>query len=192
MSMDEAPTEHFEHQEHAAHAASTGGFNALVAITIAALAVVAASVGSLETVESGAAIMAKNEAVLHQNKATDQWNFFQARSIKRTLYEVGAGIGSQKSDEWRERIKEYEAESGEIQLRAKELEARSEEALRGSELHERRHHFLTFGTTLLHISIAIATVSIITGGKKWPWLGAISLGGAGVVVAATAYLTIGR
>src|SRR4051812_30510419 len=112
--MSESPTEHFEHQEHAAHAAHVGGFAATVAITIAFLAVIAAAVGSLETVESGAAIMAKNEAVLHQNKATDQWNFFQARSLKRNMYEIAAAQGGPKADDYRQRVKEYEAESADI------------------------------------------------------------------------------
>lgn len=58
------------------HAAHAGGFMATVAITIAVLAAVAAAVGSLKAIESGGAVAAKNEAVLHQNRATDQWNFF--------------------------------------------------------------------------------------------------------------------
>jgi uncharacterized protein HemX len=188
MSMDEAPTDHFAHQEHAAHAANEGGFSAVVAITIAMLAVLAAGIGSLETIESGAAIIAKNEAVLHQNKATDQWNFFQARSIKRNMYEIAASAGGPKTDEYNGRVKEYEKESAEIQAKAKDLEGESEAALSASEQHEKRHHFLTLAATLLHISIAVATVAIISGGKRWPWQAAIVLGFAGAAVAATAYL----
>jgi hypothetical protein len=186
--MSEIPTEHFEHQEHAAHAAHVGGFAAMVAITIAVLAVAAAGVGSLETVESGAAIMAKNEAVLHQNKATDQWNFFQARSLKRNIYEIAAAQGGPKADEYRTRVKEYETESADIQAKAHELENASEHALQTSERHEARHHRLTLGATLLHISIAVATVAIVSGGKRWPWQAAVALGVIGVAVAATAYV----
>jgi hypothetical protein len=187
--MNEVPTEHFEHQEHAVHAAHAGGFTATVAITIACLAVVAAAIGSLETVESGAAIMAKNEAVLHQNKATDQWNFFQARSLKRNLYEIAAAQGGPKADDYRARVKEYESESAEIQAKARELEEASERALQLSEDHERRHHRLTFAATLLHISIAVATVAIISGGKRWPWQAALALGVVGTVIGASAYLS---
>lgn len=185
---DGPPTEHLEHQEHAVHAAHEGGFVAKVAITIAVLAAVAASVGSLETIESGAAITTKNEAVLHQNKATDQWNFFQARSIKRNMFEIAAAAGGPKSEDYRARVKEYEAQSDEIQAKAKDLEAEAEKALSASARHEERHHFLTLATTLLHISIAVATVAIISGGKRWPWFAALALGATGALVAAAAYL----
>jgi hypothetical protein len=71
-SMSESPVEHFEHAEHAQHAAFLGDpFLTQVSITIAILAVVAATVGSLETLETAAAIGDKNAAALFENKATD-------------------------------------------------------------------------------------------------------------------------
>jgi len=92
--MSETPTEHFEHAEHAEHAALLGDpFLTKVSITIAILAVIAATVGSLETLETAAAMGDKNVAVLVQNRATDNWNFYQAKSIKKHLYTVGAANG---------------------------------------------------------------------------------------------------
>ena len=82
--MSESPVEHFEHAEHAEHASLLGDpFLTQVSVTIAILAVVAATVGSLETLETAGAIGDKNAAVLLQNKATDTWNFYQAKSIKK-------------------------------------------------------------------------------------------------------------
>ncbi len=66
--MEDATTEHLEHREHAEHAAHSGDpLIVKVSVTIALLAVVAASVGSLETIESGAALSKKSEPVLLQN-----------------------------------------------------------------------------------------------------------------------------
>ena len=56
--------------------------------------------------------------------------------------------------------------------------------------HEHRHHILTAAVTFLHVGIALATISIVTGGKRWPWLVALALGLAGVVGTAYAYLPI--
>ncbi len=68
--MEDQTSEHLEHAEHAQHAAHEGNpFITIVSVTIAILAVVAATVGSLETVESGAAIAEKNEAVLRQSSS---------------------------------------------------------------------------------------------------------------------------
>jgi hypothetical protein len=38
------------------------------------------------------------------------------------------------------------------------------------------------------VSIAIATVSIITKGARWPWYAALVLGVAGVLTTAKAYI----
>ena len=58
---------------------------------------IAAVAGSLETYESGAAIISANEAVLNQDRATDQWNFFEAKSLKKNLYDLAADAGGAKA-----------------------------------------------------------------------------------------------
>jgi Domain of unknown function (DUF4337) len=186
--IEAAPTEPFEQAEHAEHAAHSGdSFLALVSITIAVLAVLAASVGSLETIETAGTTNSKNEAVLLENKATDTWSFYQAQSIKKKMYEIAAATGGEKTAEYAAQAKRYGDDEKTHREEAEKLEKQTEEKLFESERHERRHHILTFGVTLLHISIAIATVSIIRRGVRWPWRTAIALGIAGVASAAYAY-----
>ncbi len=177
--------EHAEHAEHAAHENSP--FISQVSITIALLAVVAAITGSLETIESGGAIIAANEAVLAQDKATDQWNFFEAKSLKKNLYSIAADAGGPKADEDRAKAKHEGLDQDKAQEEAKALEDESHKAQALSQIHENRHHRLTFGATLLEIGIAISTIAIITR-KRWPWIISAVLGVAGSVVAASAYL----
>ena len=54
--------------------------------------------------------------------------------------------------------------------------------------HEHRHHGLTLGVTLIHVAIAVATISIIMRGRRWPWHASMVLGAIGTLVAAYAYL----
>jgi len=186
--MSESPTEHFEHAEHAEHVAHEGNpFMSMVAMTIAVLAVVAATVGSLESVETSATITSKNDSVLLQNKASDQWSFYQAKSLKKNMYDIAGAQTPGKAAEYAATAKRYDDESSEIQKEATELEKKVAEKGEESERHEQRHHVLTLAVTFLHVSIAIATISIITKGAKWPWYGALALGVAGVLTAAKAY-----
>jgi hypothetical protein len=192
--MSELPTEHFEHAEHAEHASHEAAhgnpFAGTVAMTIAVLAVVAATVGSLETLESSGAISAKNESVLAQNKATDSWNFYQAKSLKKNMFEIaasGAPEGPVKED-FTAKAKRYDEESADIQTEAKKLEAESAGKLKEGDVHEQRHHVLTVAVTLLHVAIAMATIAIVTGGKRWPWVTSIVLGLGGLAGTAFAYL----
>jgi hypothetical protein len=184
---DVEPTEHFEHAEHAAE--SGNPFLPIVAVTIALLAVIAAFVGSLETIETAATIDAKNEAVLFQDKATDTWNFYQAKSTKKNLYEVAAvlaGSGT-NADNFKAEAKKNGEDQKAIALQAKTEEDMTEQNLRASEKHEHRHQMLTVAVTLLHISIAIATIAIIRQRARWPRYAALVLGLLGTFGAAYAY-----
>lgn len=188
--MSESPTEHFEHAEHAGHVAHLGdNFLTKVSITIAILAVAAATVGSLETVETAAAIGDKNESVLLQNRATDTWNFFQAKSIKKNMYDIAAAAvpPGPVADAYKASSKKNETDEKELRDKGETLEHEVEAKLLDSEKHERRHHVLTVATTALHISIAIATIAIIIRGHRWPFYAAVVLGIAGVLGAAYAY-----
>ena len=187
--MSETPTEHFEHAEHAEHAVHLGDpFLTKVSITIAVLAVIAATIGSLETLETAAAIGKKNEAVLLQNRATDNWNFYQAKSIKKNLYAIGAANGGPKAQDFQKQADGYGAEEQMLFDKGEALERQTEEKLQDSERHEHRHHILTIAVTFLHVAIAIATIAIIVRGQRWPWHAALALGALGTIGAAYAYL----
>jgi hypothetical protein len=187
--MTESPTEDFEHAEHAEHAAHSGDrFLTVVSVTIAILAVVAATVGSLETLESGDAISDKNESVLIQNRASDTWAYFQAQSIKRNMYEIAAATVPTQADAYGKKSHDYADDSAKTRSEAEALERERDAKLADSTHHEHRHHILTTGVTLLHVAIAVATVSIITRGRRWPWHAALVLGAIGTVVAGGAYL----
>jgi hypothetical protein len=189
--MDELPTDHFEHAEHAHHVAETGDrFLMRVSITIAILAVLAATVGSLETIETAASIGDKNESVLIQNRVTDNWNFFQAKSIKKNMYQIAAGVAppGPVADGFTAQATRYGKDEKDLQDKGEAMERAVDAKLHDSERHEHRHHVLTVATTLLHISIAIATIAIIIRGHRWPYYSAVALGVLGVIGAAYAYV----
>jgi hypothetical protein len=178
--------EHTEHAEHASH--ERDPFTSMVSITIAVLAVVAAIASSLETFESAGAIIAANQAVLAQERATDQWNFYEAKSLKKNLYSIAADQGGARADGYRQKAKTEGDGQDQAQADAKSLEHARDQALALSEAHEARHHRLSIAATLLEMGIAISTIAIITK-RRWPWIGSGLLGGAGVIVAALAYLS---
>ncbi len=185
--MDELPHEHVEHAEHAA--ASGNAFLITVSGTIAVLAVLAAVIASLESVETAATIGAKNEAVLKQTQASDQWAFYQAKSLKQKMYEIAAATPANgKSEEFGKEAQHYADETKDILRDAKELEKQRDEKLVEADHREERHHGLTLSATMVHIAIAIATISIITRGQRWPWIASIILGVAGATLAVWTYL----
>ena len=189
--MEKSTQEHLEHAEHAEHAAHSGKrFLTIVSATIALLAVIAAVIGSLESVESTANMTERTAATLYQGQATDQWAFYQAKSIKKNLYEIAAANGGPNADAYAATARKNDEDSKEIKAKATELEKQVEEQLRASEKHEQRLHALTFAATLLHVAIAIATLSIIMQGARWPWYSSLGLGLFGILAAFRAFYTL--
>jgi hypothetical protein len=116
-----------------------------------------------------------------QNKATDTWNFYQAKSIKKNLCAIAAANGGPKADEFKKQAEGNGEDEQELFAKGQALEHRTEEKLRDSERHEDRHHILTVAVTLLHVAIAIATIAIIVRGQRWPWYAALALGAIGTI-----------
>jgi hypothetical protein len=177
--------EHAEHAEHAAHAGDP--LISQVTFTIAVLAVVAAIAASLETTESDAAIGAKNDAVLVQDQATDQWSFANSKSLRKNIYAIASDAGGVKAAAYAKSAAKESSGSDAAKVGAKALEAKRDAFLEQGERHEMRHGRLTVASTLLHMAIAIATLAIILH-RRWPWFAALALSAAGLAVGAWAYL----
>src|SRR2546428_2997472 len=119
------------------------GLSTRVAVTAALLAVLA-SISALEAEHAAAeAILAKNEAVLWQTRASDEWAYRQAKSIKLHLQEFTAGAGG-----------DTEAQRAEIaasEARAREDERQRDAADRDSNERFETHHRFAEGTSLLQV-----------------------------------------
>ena len=189
--MSDSPLEeleHHEHAEHAAHAAHAGDkLISRVTFTIAVLAVLAAVGGSLETTESDAAIAARNQAVLEQNRASDTWAEYQADSVKKNLYAIAADEAGPRAASYAAKAADEAAKGAPLKAKAEGYEEKRDQALERAEVRETRHGRLTIASTLLHMSIAIATLAIILH-RRWPWFAALALGAGGLAGAVWAYL----
>ena len=177
--------EHVEHAEHAAHAKDP--LISQVTFTIAVLAVVAAIAASLETTESDAAIGAKNDAVLSQDQATDQWSFANSKSLRKKVYEIAADGGGAKAAVYAKSATKEAGDEVKAKADAQAFESKRDSFLEAGEKHEQRHGRLTVASTLLHMAIAIATLAILLR-RRWPWITALALSAGGIAAAAWAYL----
>jgi hypothetical protein len=143
-----------------------------VSLMVVALAVITAY-GSLK------AGGYSGKVLLSQSKASDEWSFFQAKSIKRSLAEMEARGGTPETQaEAKQRADRYQQEQDEIQRKAKAYELDRDEAAK---------HGPPLGTGIaaLQIAIALASVCLITK-RKSLWAAAGFLGAAGLL-----YLILG-
>jgi len=164
-------------------------FERRVAISIAIMAV-------LLSVISTKGDNAKTDAILKTNDASNQWAFFQAKSVKGHLTNLEAelavlisqGLSPQAgkppgTDELIKKLKQnserYDSEKEEIKGKAEELQ---KEAGKNSEINDK----CDLAALLLQIAVVIASVAILTHWRLM-WYGSLALGGAGAVAGITAY-----
>src|SRR5512144_272888 len=118
---------HDHELEHAAH--SRDPFAGRIALMTAIFATIGALFGYMAGATQNEALLYKNEAAIRRTQASDQWNFYQAKSGKQNLAELGATLVSgEQQDRYRKEIDRYRSEKDAIMVDAKKLEAASDEA----------------------------------------------------------------
>ena len=130
---------------------------------LALTTVIFAVCATLSTLKGGGF---STRAVMSQSQASDQWSYFQAKSIKGYLYELqkekleldlknlkggSRGEYDKKIDGYAQKIKKYEEEKTDIKKKAEELEMRRDESQR---------HSGAFGLAAMFLQIAILLSSI--------------------------------
>ena len=160
-----------EHAEHGAHESSMRP----VAFTMSLLAVMVA-------VTTVLGHRTHTEAVLNQNKATDQWNFYQAKKIRSNNTalasdllstvtiadkEAAARIAKSYADhqaKWDEDLKEEQKKAEALEKKVEEAEARADR--------------FDLAEALLEIGLVITSVTLLTRSRIYWYLGIVfSIGG---------------
>jgi hypothetical protein len=180
------PDELSELQENAEHGRENPSL-APISVTMAILAVCVAVVSLLGH-------RSHTEELLFQNRATDQWAYYQAKNIRRHSYEMGLDLLSMvefkdqaRADKVREKYQKeaerYTKEQSEIEEQAKDLE-------KESALEQRRANRFDLGEVFLEIALVISSLALLSR-KRFYWILGIVSGLVGLGVAVTGFLLHG-
>src|SRR6476660_6667543 len=175
MEEAEVPLEHLHEQvkETAEHSGAV--WISWAALSTAVLAVLAAIAGLL----SGHHV---NEAMMNQIEASDQWSYYQSKSIKASVLdakmELAGGAPDASDQSKRDR---YEKEQEEIKS-----EAERKETAAKSNFH--KHEVFARGVTMFQIAIAIAAISVLTKKRRF-WFVSLVFGAMGCAFLGLASMT---
>lgn len=162
------PHENLEHHEHAEHAA---GHNKQIALLIA---IIALFLAFSETLGKSA----QTEAISLNIKASDTWNFFQAKTVRQTSLraaaeamtlqlatapndEVRAALQKQ-IDAWKATVARYDSDPKEKDGR-KELRAQAEHLEHERDTSLARYHHYEVASAAFQIGIVLCSAAVITG-----------------------------
>ncbi len=182
--------EQLEQAEHVEHA---GGHNKQIALLIAVLALFLAFSETLGK-------SAQTEAISLNIKASDTWNFFQAKTIRQTALRTAAeemaveadatanealkGARAKQIEAWRQTAARYESDP-QVRDGRKELREAAEELEHERDTAFARYHHYEVASATFQIGIVLASASVITGIMLLAWIA----GGLGVV--GLAFMAIG-
>lgn len=151
-----------------------------VSLTLVCLAVLTA----IATLKGGGfttrTLKELNEATFQQAHASDQWAFFQAKSIKQNLYEIEGDLTPKDADakaieKVKAKVEKYGKEKDEIMKEAKAHEVKRDVARANAEKVALLSKDMGMAITLFQVSVALGGICLITK-RKWLWFASLGLG----------------
>ena len=156
-----------------------GGFLRKIALTTALLAVLAA----VSALRAGAtvnhALLLRTDATQLQSQASDQWAYYQAKSVKAAVQESIRATCSLR--EGAEAIKE----------KAVELEKERDAKVKESDHLLHGHHGFANAVALFQVAIALGAIAALTR-NRLVWAGSLVVGLGGLALLVRALLSVGR
>ena len=182
--------EHAAQGGHGSHDEKGKGMIAQIAVITAIIATVGALFAYMGGATQANAGLYKNNAAIKKTEASNQWNFFQAKSTKQSLAEVSRDLSADNvKDKYQAKIDRYEKEKTEIKLGAEKLEKEATDWDKKSDDQMHQHHRWAQATTVLQISIAMAAIALLTR-KRWVEYVMFAAAAGGLVIGALAMLHI--
>ena len=173
---------HDHELEHAAEHGSKDGFAGSIAVATAILATVGALFSYMGGATQANAGLYKNNAAIKKTEASNQWNYYQAKSGKQNLAELAIVLlPEDRKPQYTQEVERYKKEKAEIKTAAEKLEADATAWDKQSDEQIHLHHRWAQATTALQVSIALAAMALLTR-RKWLEYGMFGVAAVGVVL----------
>lgn len=187
----EVPSPHEHHVEHATHNAHAHGDG--FASKIAVMTAVMATIGALLSYQAGSteseAAMDKNNAAIEKTEASNEWNYYQAKSSRQNLSELASHLPGLDAAHYVAEAQRYKDQKEEARKKAEALEKEAREWDAKSELVLHQHHRWAQAMTAIQIAISLAAITLLTR-KEWLKKVSYCAAGAGVLIGSMAWLHI--
>jgi len=161
-----------------------------VSLSIVIIAVIAAIAAQWGGKYSSRVLTQLNDATFNQTLASDQWAFYQAKSIKLKAYEIARdelAHAANAADSatakligtYEEQIASYKKEQKDIEAKAHDLEAKRDAARQSAGGASGKGGRMGLAISFFSVAVALASICLVT--KKKPlWFAALILAGIAI------------
>jgi Domain of unknown function (DUF4337) len=179
---------HDHELEHAAQHGDIDKFSGRIAVATAIIATIGALFAYMGGATQANAALFKNNALIRKTEAANQWAYYQSKSSKENLAELGATLteGDKKAGFDKE-AQRYRQEKGEIKTKAEAFDKESADWDKQSDAQLHQHHRWAQATTALQIAIALAAIALLTR-RRWLMGCNYVVAGVGLALGAAAAL----
>ena len=166
------------------------GMASRLAVATAIIATVGALFAYMGGLTQANAGLYKNESAIKKTEASNQWNYYQAKSSKQNLAELAIELAPEpRKAFYVDEVKRYKGEKELVKKDAEKFERESEEWSKKSDEQIHQHHRWAQATTALQISIALAAIALLTRSLQLQY-GVYGLATLGMAVGFLAWLHI--
>jgi hypothetical protein len=192
--LQETIDELHKEREERAHEAKENAWTRYISLTTAFLAVIAAvsalQAGSL----ANESLIAKNESILHQAQASDQWNYYQSAGIKSNsakhtaaILDALPGHAPKAGKVWETEAEHYDQRKEKAMEDAKEFEKKRDEKAEEAEKMLKHHEIFALCVTCTQVAIALSAIAALTK-RRAIWYVSMLAGALGLVLFLNGYL----
>jgi len=179
MEEMEVPTEHLHEEIQEKAEEQKDKWTLYVALSTAFMAVLAAVAGLLAGHHA-------NEALIERVKASDQWNYYQAKNLKAELVASSDRLLHTLSPNTP--VEDHKLDLARYEREKESIKKTAEDAEKLSEQHLGHHVPLASAVTAFQIAIAISAISLLTRRRQFWYMGLLlMLIGVGFLIAGTLF-----
>jgi len=184
---------HKEREEREQEAKDTA-WTRYISLTTAFLAVIAAVAALQAGSLANQSLVAKNESILAQTKASDQWSYYQAAGIKSNTAKHTAAIlkalpnhAADAGTEWEQESEKYEKTKNKTKSDAEEHEKERDKKSEEAEVLLQHHEVFALCVTCTQVAIALSAIAALTK-RRAVWYVSMLAGAIGLVLFMNGYL----
>ena len=157
-----------------------------ISLSTALLAVIAAVAALQAGTLSNHSLAKMSDAVMQQARAADEWEQYQAKSVKGVIATEAADMlvtnpaQTQKAKHWKQEAERYKSEQKLISEQAKQYEEKRDEDDREADELMEHHHIFAYCVTFTQVAIALSAIAALTK-RKYMWYISMLVGVGGAI-----------
>lgn len=133
-----------------------------VPIATAIVAVLATLANLAAAQRSTQALILKNDTIVAYTRASDTYNYYQAKATKEEIYKAALILNHRPDPALQKVVDREHKGKGPVLAKAREYDKQAAEANEQSERFLRSHEILEVGVTLLEVAVVIFSISTLT------------------------------